>query len=91
MSAVDYDDLRGRLMALLIGFDDRLTGEQLRLGHEFLDHNELGLALEIMADWLTENSAAIADHEHNAMVRLAADMGMDDRVLRVLGDIPRSG
>ena len=74
-------------MALLIGFDDRLSAEQLSWGHEFLDHNELGLALEMMADWLAERPATISDGEYNDMVRLAAEMSMDDRVPRVLADL----
>ncbi len=58
------------------------------MGHEFLDHNELGLALEMIADWLSERSAGITDGERTEMLRLAVEMHMDDRVPRVLSNCP---
>ena len=75
-------------MALLIRFGDRLSPEEKTWGQEFLDYNELGLSLEMMADWLAERSAALADDERSEMLLLAAEMSMGDRVPRVLRACP---
>jgi hypothetical protein len=54
MDAARYDDLRGRLLGLLIRLGDRLTLHAQDLMHELLDHNELGLALEMMCGALAD-------------------------------------
>jgi hypothetical protein len=49
-----YEEIDGRLHGLLIWLDARLPGRQITLIAEFIDYNELGLALEQMADVLSE-------------------------------------
>ncbi len=45
-----YERIRGQLLALVIELDDRLTPDQQNWAHEYLDANELGLALEMIAE-----------------------------------------
>jgi hypothetical protein len=73
---------------MLVELDDRLTAEQLRFGHELLDQNELGVALEMMADLLSEEGTAITDGERTRMLGLASEMEMGDRVERTLALCP---
>jgi hypothetical protein len=73
MTALPTDDVRKRLLRLLIGLGDRLDGRTQRWTQEFLDHNELGLALETIADGLSEADAPISDDERQEMLALVAD------------------
>lgn len=83
-----HERIRGQLLALVIELDDRLTPDQQNWAHEYLDANELGLALEMIADWLSEDSRAITAEERNAMLVLVDEMGMSDRVARALAFCP---
>jgi hypothetical protein len=84
VDAARYDDLRGRLMGLLIRLGDRLDLKTQEWTQEFVDHNELGLALETMADALSEAGASIADQERAEILVLVAEMKMSDRVAGAL-------
>lgn len=79
-----YERIRGQLFALVIDLDDRLTNQQLTWAREFLDANELGLTLEMIADWLSEDSHAITSSERSSMLALVDEMRMDDHVARAL-------
>jgi hypothetical protein len=50
-----YEDIAGHLRGLLIRLNDRLPGKYVTLIAEFIDANELGLALEQIADVLSED------------------------------------
>ncbi|MER7604916.1 MafI family immunity protein [Nocardioides sp. NPDC127503] len=49
-----YEGLTGVLRSLGIRFADRLSTADLRIADEYIDANELGLALEHLADQLCE-------------------------------------
>ena len=91
-SSVDpgyYDAMRGRLLALLMSVEDRLSAQETNWAQEFLDHNELGLALEMIADWLSETEASLSAGERSAILKLASDMAMTDgRVERAIAGCP---
>jgi hypothetical protein len=79
---VSYEDVNGRAMGLLIRLGDRLSLQTQEIVHELVDHNESGVALEIMAEMLAEASASITDQERAEMLELVSEMGLDDRVER---------
>lgn len=83
-----YERIRGQLLGLVMQLDERLTAQQQTWAHEYLDANELGLALEMIAEWLSEDSRAITAAERNAMLGLVDEMGMSDRVARALAFCP---
>jgi hypothetical protein len=56
---------------------------------EFIDANELGLALEQMADVLSEDERPLSDDERADMLALVDRMRMDDRVPRALEFCPQ--
>jgi hypothetical protein len=58
---------------------------------ELVDHNESGVALEIMADMPAEAGVSITARERTEILQLVSDMGMDDRVERSLELCPRRG
>lgn len=76
------------LHGLLIRLDDRLPGKDVTLIAEFIDANELGLALEQMADVLSEDGQPLSADERADMLALAARMRMGDRVPRALTFCP---
>jgi hypothetical protein len=49
-----FEDLRGRLLSLLIVLEERLGEREALLLHEFVDVGEYGLALEEMAGALAQ-------------------------------------
>jgi hypothetical protein len=83
-----YEEIAGQLHGLLIRLDDRLPGKDLTLIAEFIDANELGLALEQMADAMSEDELPLASYERSDMLALVERMGMDDRVPRALDFCP---
>jgi hypothetical protein len=85
-----YEDLRGLLMGLLIELSDRLPALTSGLVTEFIDHDELGLALETMAEMLSLEGSAITVDERDRMIELAATMKMDDRVAGHVALCPKS-
>ena len=83
-----YGELAGRLHGLLIRLDDRLSGKDVTLIAEFIDANELGLALEQTADLLSEEEQPLDAGERADMLTLVDDMHMGDRVPGVLRRCP---
>jgi hypothetical protein len=69
-----YEDIARRLHGLLDRLDDRLKGKDLTLIAEFIDANELGLALEQMADVLSEDEQPLAPDERADMLALVERM-----------------
>lgn len=85
-----YEETAGVLRGLLIRLGDRLPGADLRWIDEYLDANELGLALEQMADSLSERGASLRRDERSDMIALADRMEMGDRFRRTLALIPEA-
>jgi hypothetical protein len=75
-----YENLQGKLRGLLIDLEDRLTPQTCAFVDEFIDHSECGLALETMAEMLSEAASPITSDERDRMLELATEMGMNDRV-----------
>jgi hypothetical protein len=84
----DYEDIAGQLRGLLIRLDDRLSGTDATLIAEFIDVGECGLALEQLADQLSEYDQALATDERADMLALVKRMQMNDRVSRALAFCP---
>jgi hypothetical protein len=83
-----YEEIAGVLRGLLIRVSDRLSGKGRALIAEFIDANELGLALEQMADVLSEEDQPLTADERSDMLGLAERMQMGDRVPRALALCP---
>lgn len=82
------EEIAGRLHGLLIRLDDRLPGKDVTLIAEFIDANELGLALEQLGDVLSEDEQPLSADERADMLTLVDRMQMDDRVPRALNFCP---
>jgi len=85
-----YEEIAGVLHGLLIQLDDRLPGKDVTLIAEDIDANELGLALEQVADVLSEDERPLTPDERADMLALADRMQMGDRVRRALAFCPES-
>jgi hypothetical protein len=83
-----YEEIAGVLRSLLVRLDDRLPGNDVTLIAEFIHANELGLALEQMADVLAEDEQPLAADERADMLALVDRMQMSERVPRVLSFCP---
>lgn len=77
-------DLTGRLRGLLIRLDNRLADGEIDFLTELIDASEFGLALETVADFLSEDWTPITEDERADMLTLVSMMGMDGRVQRAL-------
>lgn len=82
-------DLSSRLHGLLTQVADRLADEQVESAAEFIDAGEYGLALEFIADYLSEDGREISEFERSEMTALVGKMGMDGRVERALAFCPK--
>jgi hypothetical protein len=83
-----YEEIAGLLHGLLIRLDDRLPGKDVTLITEFIDANELGLALEQLADVLSEDEQPLSADERADMLALVDRMQMGDRVPRASASCP---
>ena len=84
-----YEEIAGQLHGLLIRLADRLPGKDITLIAEFIDANELGLALEQMADVLSEDEQSLAADERADMLALVARMQMGIVSRRPSSSVPR--
>ncbi|WP_169743428.1 MafI family immunity protein [Knoellia sinensis] len=80
MDRAYYEEIAGQLHGLLVRLDDRLPGKDITLIAESIDANELGLALEQMADVLSEDEQPLAPDERAEMLALVERMQVGDRV-----------
>jgi hypothetical protein len=60
---------------------DRLASRQRVLFAELVDVGEWGLALEMLADWLSAESSPISAPERGDLALLAARLGNTERVM----------
>ncbi len=90
MDRAYYEEIAGILHGLLVRLDDRLPEKDVTLIAEFIDANELGLALEQIADVLSEDEKPLAADERADMLALVDRMQMGDRVPRALSFCPAS-
>lgn len=80
----DLEEVARELRGLVIRLDDRLTESDTTLIIEYIDANELGLALEQIADVLSEGELPLTRYERGDMRRRAQRMEIGDRVLSSL-------
>jgi len=83
-----HEELAGILHGLPLRLDDRLPGKDVTLIAECIDANELGLALEQMADVLSEDDKPPAADERADMLALVDRMQIGDRASRALSSCP---
>jgi hypothetical protein len=83
-----YEEIAGLLHGLLIRLDDRLPRNVVTEIADYIDHNELGLALEWMADALREHGQPLSADERADMLALMHRMKMDDAVAQALASCP---
>lgn len=89
MDAHFYEELRGRLVGVLVLVADRLDARAAEYVTDFLDHAEYGLALETMTDALAEAEAPLTPDERQMILSVAHRMELNDgRVERNLSFCP---
>jgi len=44
---------------------------------DYVDHNECGVALEMLCNFIADHDVPISADEYHEAIRLAADMGFD--------------
>jgi hypothetical protein len=88
VDAAYYEEITGVVRGLTIRLSDRLCEKDLILITEFLEANELGLALEQIADVLCEDEQPVTADERADMLALADRMQLDGRVSRALAFCP---
>ena len=81
-------DLTGRLRGLVILLDDRLSSDQIRRVEELVDASEFGVALQTLAEMLSEEVTPISDELRSDFQMLASKLEMNDLVMRPLDRCP---
>ena len=81
-------ELEGRLLGLGVSVADRLTVEQQGWFAELVAVGEYGVALEMIADWLSEDELPITAWGRLEANELATTMGNADRVMGPLASCP---
>ncbi len=84
----EFDEIAREIRGLLIRLDDRLSSRDATLVAEFVDVGEFGLAVEQMADQLSEYDQPLTSDERADMLGLTERMHMTDRVARALALCP---
>lgn len=84
----ELDDISGVLGGLVIRLSDRTTAQAAALVNEFIDAGELGLALEWLADDLSEHQQSVAADERSDVLASVRRMRMGARVENALADCP---
>lgn len=87
--SMERAELERRLRGLGDSVADRLTCEQATWFAEFVGVGEYGLALEMLADWLSEDALPISEAELGEATSLATAMGIAERVTSPLRLCPR--
>ncbi len=88
MDFASYEEIAGLLRGLLVRLDNRIQAKDVPLISEFIDVGELGLALEQMADVLSEDEQPLASDERADILELADRMRMNDRVATAISLCP---
>jgi hypothetical protein len=83
-----HSDLTGRLRGLVILLAERLTLDQARSADELIDASEFGAALEVLAEWLSQNQTTIPDGIRRDFERLSIQVGNVERVMPPLDLCP---
>ena len=89
MDFATHADLTGRIRGLVILLDEHLTADQIRSVDDLVDASEFGVALEALADWLSENETPIPDEDRQDFERLSSQVGNSERVMSALSRCPR--
>jgi hypothetical protein len=69
-----YEDIRGRVLGVLISVAESLSRRQVDLLHELIDQNESGVALEMLVEMLFEVGASLEKQAIDDMLGLANTM-----------------
>jgi hypothetical protein len=77
---MSFAALEPRLSELGSRLGDLLTDQRRGWYAEFLEVGEYGLALEMLADWLSEKEVPIPDGARTEALALASEMGIHERV-----------
>jgi hypothetical protein len=78
------EGLRDLIKSFGIAFEPDKIGDLL----EYVDHNEPGLALEILSDWIYENDVAVSDRQQQLFIVETNRYGMDPKSHRFLNSQP---
>lgn len=79
-----YADLERRVVALVHAFDDGFPTEQIDLLLELAEHNEPGVAVEMLSSMLVEVAFPVAQPLRQEFQSLADTMQLDTGVWRDL-------
>jgi hypothetical protein len=83
-----FGETKDRVRTLGIRLAPWLSVEQRVWFDEFLVAGELGLALEMLADWLSEESLPVNRQSREEFEHLSTHLGNHDRVMSPLAACP---
>lgn len=78
--AAYYEDLRGRARGVLIAVAEHLSNQTAGLIDELIDHNECGVAVEMLSEALVEAGATIDEQTMADVEALVNTMELEKEV-----------
>ena len=88
---MEYTELEARLTTLAAQVTRLLTADQQGFFDELLSAGEYGAALEMLADWLSEDESPVPPAFRSEAQALAEAMGIETRVMGPLRLCPDAG
>jgi hypothetical protein len=72
-----YEEIQGQTRGVLILVADQLPQVTVGIVSELIDHNESGIAVEMLSEMLVESDAKLSVDVLDAIARLVNEMGLD--------------
>lgn len=82
-----YEDLRLRTNAVLFSLVSHFRPDQFSTLEILIDHNEPGVAVEMICAALAEEHATVTTEQFESIGSLARDMSLDDEVQQQIREL----
>jgi hypothetical protein len=80
--------MKNALRDLIDSFVDSQIGSRLPDLHDYVDHNESGLALEMLSDWIYEDDVEVSSDQTKAILELSSRFGVSADYHAFIGRTP---
>jgi hypothetical protein len=84
MICVDWDELIGKLRAVVLELEDSLLSQEVEMIWELLDAGESAVAFEMLCSQLYEHDVAIETQTRGVLSELGAVMNLESRQWQIL-------
>ena len=80
--------MKKALRTLIDSFEGSQIASLLPDLHDYIDHNEPGLAIEMLSDWIYERDVAVSPDQTKAILELSPRFGVSEDYHAFIGRTP---